>query len=146
MARSLKSWSQYSKKWQAARRKEGLDPRRWNRYRRLSEKTRNKIDPYEYAKGVSVKQQSYNSLLDSVTGKMDAIAQTYTSQNYSHKGFRPASIVVIRRRLSSYGYADLSKLDRMEPKRLYRHVTTVNQKIIDERGNSPLFYHAGGTA
>lgn len=144
MARSLKSWSQYSKKWQTARRKEGLDPKRWNRYRKLSEKTRNKVDPYEYAKGVSVKQQTYNSLLDSVTGKMDAIAQTHTQQNFSQKGFRPAGIATIRRRLSAYGYTDLSKLDRMNDARLYKHVTAVNQKIIDERGNSPLFYHAGG--
>lgn len=144
MARSLKSWSQYSKKWQAARRKEGLDPRRWNRYRRLSDKTRSKIDPYEYAKGVSVKQQSYNTVLNDVTRKMDTIAQTYTPRNFAHK-FRPASISTIRRRLSGYSFVELSRLDRMDTKKLYKHVTVVNQRIIDERGNSPLFYHDGGS-
>jgi hypothetical protein len=134
--RAYKRWSQYSIKWQNARRREGLEPKRWNRWQRLSDKTRVKTDPYEYAKGVSVLAQSRKKLLDSLTQKVRAIAVASTPAK-----FKPASLMTIRKRLDRFPTSKLTHFTKV--KDLYRAITIYNRAVIAAHGDSELFYHGG---
>lgn len=134
--RAFKTWSQYSSKWQKARRKEGLDPRRWNRWQRLSDKTRAKTDPYEYAKGVSVLDQGRKRLLDVLAQKVKTIADTHTPTR-----FKPASLQTIRRRIDGLDTRTLNRALRV--KNLYAFIVRFNREIIAAHGMSEMFYHGG---
>lgn len=134
--RAFKKWSQYSTKWQKARRREGLDPRRWNRWQRLSDKTRAKTDPYEYAKGVSVLAQSRKRMLDLLTQKVKQIADTHTPPR-----FKPASMQTIRTRLDGLETKVLNRA--LRSKNLYAFIVRFNREIIAAHGMSEMFYHGG---
>lgn len=134
--RAFKTWSQYSRKWQNARRKEGLDARRWNRWQRLSDKSRAKTDPYEYAKGVSVLAQSRKRLLDLLTQKVKQIADTHTPAK-----FKPASLQTIRMRLD--GLETRTMNHALKVKDLYGFIVRFNREIIAAHGMSEMFYHGG---
>lgn len=143
--RNLKSWAQYSKRWQKARLKEGLNPRRWNRFRHLSAKTRAQTNPYEYAKGKSVKTLSRERMLNDLSRRIEQLAIKHTVRNFGYKGFKPAGRATIRYRLDKgYGDTGLGKMDRMTDELLYRHIVRENRKIMEDGKFSPLFYHAGG--
>lgn len=145
MIKAYKSWSQYSIKWRRQRLKEGFIPRRWNRYRHLSAKTRAKTDPYEYAKGKSVKFQARSKLLDNLTVRVHKIAVVKTPENFADK-FVPAGMATIRYRLDKFSDSELRKYNSIDTDvKLYYQIVEANHQAMDENDMSPLYYHAGGT-
>jgi hypothetical protein len=134
--RAFKRWSQYSKKWQNSRRREGLDPKRWNRWQRLSDKTRATTDPYEYSKGVSVLAQSRKRLLDLLTPKVKQIADTHTPPR-----FKPASMMTLRMRLANLPTRVMQHA--LKVKNLYGFIVKYNRDLIAAHAMSELFYHGG---
>jgi hypothetical protein len=65
-----KSWGDHSDRWKKNARREGLDPNRWNRWRRLSPKTRKDTNPRNYAKGESIARQKRSKLEENVIKRM----------------------------------------------------------------------------
>lgn len=57
MARRYKRFEEHSERWQKQARKEGVDPKRWNSWLKLSDNTRKATDPRKYGSGHTVSAQ-----------------------------------------------------------------------------------------
>jgi hypothetical protein len=66
-----KSWDDHSDRWKRQAKREGLTPGRWNRWLRLSPKTRKETNPREYAKGESVPRQRRTKLEKGVIERLN---------------------------------------------------------------------------
>ena len=57
MSAPRKRWDEHSDRWKREKTRQGLTKSRWDRWFKLSPKSRKIADPYKYAKGESVREQ-----------------------------------------------------------------------------------------
>ncbi len=59
---AFKSWADHSDRWKREALRDGLSPKRWDAWQRLSPSSRKATHPRQYAQGVSVREQKLRTL------------------------------------------------------------------------------------
>lgn len=72
MASSYKEWDKHSDRWKREHTKAGETRARWNRFLKLSDKTRKTLDIRKYAAGVSAPVQRRNNAVAAVVRKVSS--------------------------------------------------------------------------
>lgn len=137
MARQMKAWGDHSPKWQKQQEKAGLNPKLWDRWRRLSPKTRANSNPVDYAKGISIPQQRYAVALNKAVDRQFAFAAAKAQQ----VGKRPIDRRTVLARFRRLSGADINKLNRKSQRAYESYVTSQINSAIADKTFTLFYYH-----
>lgn len=92
MAAMVKSFGDHSPRWQREQLRKGIDPKKWDRWRKLSPKTRKSTNPFDYAKGQTVREQIRKPLLDAATRRVLATHQARRATRYDGSAIKQTAV------------------------------------------------------
>jgi hypothetical protein len=122
-----KTFEQHSERWQREARRDGITPSRWNRWIRLSDKTRRATDPRKYAQGESVAKQRLNTKREQAAAKILSVFKD------------SARAAAVRRGVQSMSTTQLNGVLRRDGSKLVEHVRQQARKNIPGQRN-PFWY------
>jgi hypothetical protein len=126
---SRKKFSEHSARWQREAKRDGLSAAKWDKWSKLSAKSRKASDPREYAKGKPVVVQARENKQSTVY-KM--LVQVHGSTG------RPATI---RRGVSEMSSAQLNRVMNMSPlSRLHDYIVKQARRPVHPGEFNPFWY------
>lgn len=140
MAAQVKKFAEHSARWQRDARRKGIDPKRWDKWRTLSPKSRRQTNPYTYSKGQRVTEIVRSQLLDAATTKVVAV----------HNNQRNVQVrrLAVRRNLShpdaQMSNNRLRRLVNMTPQKLQREIDDSLSRNYSSGERSPFWYEKRG--
>lgn len=145
MAAQVKRFRDHSPRWQREALKNGIDPSRWDRWRKLSPAVRKRTTPTDYATGKTVRQQLRAPLLSQATNKVAAIHNLRGAKRADQS---PIKLAAVRRNLDHPGAgmtnAKLRKIVAMSPQQLVHEVDDSLSRSYDSGERSPFWYEKRG--
>lgn len=145
MARQVKPFREHSQRWQREARAKGLDPRKWDRWRKLSPKSRKATAPASYASGEAVAFQVRKALLDETAR---VVAATQTLRGARRESGDPIKVAAVRRSLEhpDAGMTNrrLRQIARMPPQELAREIDDSLSRRYGTGDRSPFWYEKRG--
>lgn len=145
MTALVKPFGEHSQRWQREQIRKGIDPKKWDRWRKLSPKTRKATNPADYAKGATVRDQIRKPLLDAATRRLMAIHQVRGASRYDGSAIKQTAV---RRNLdhpdAGMTNAKLRRLVNLPSQKL---VTEVDDSLSRRYGTgerSPFWYEKRG--
>jgi hypothetical protein len=145
MAAMVKPFGEHSQRWQREQLRKGLDPKKWDRWRKLSPKIRKTTNPFEYAKGTTVRSQLRAPLLDAATRRLLAIHQVRGATRFDGS---PIKQTAVRRNLdhpdAGMTNAKLRRIAALLPSRLISEVDDSLSRRYAAGERSPFWYEKRG--
>jgi hypothetical protein len=123
-----KAWDDHSERWKRQASREGLDPHRWNAWRKLSPKSRAKTDPRRYAAGESVQKQN-----------LDKLQRAAVSAIMAAKG-GDAREFTVRRGVQKMSSRELNKIGQLAPGPLGDYITRKARQPMPPGVRNPYWY------
>lgn len=146
MARQVKRFRDHSPRWQREALKKGIDPSKWDRWTKLSPKSRRVTNPNVYATGEGVLAQIRAKLLDDATAKVVAVHNVQRGARREDGGLVRSTAV--RRNLghpdADISNAKLRRLTRLSPQQLAREVDDSLSRRYNAGERSPFWYEKRG--
>jgi hypothetical protein len=105
VARQVKPYGDHNQRWQREQAAKGVEPKRWDKWRGLSSKSRADSDPERYGKGFSVNAIRRGDAIDKATG--------HIAQWGAASSGRPPNRAIIERRVRGESIATLRKIPTM---------------------------------
>jgi hypothetical protein len=146
MAAQVKRFGDHSKRWQREARKKGIDPKKWDRWRQLTPKSRKVTNPADYGSGETVRHQIRKALLDAAVSR---VADAHNTQRGARR--QDGSLVraaAVRRNLdhpdAGLTNAGLRRLTRMSPQQLAREIDDSLGRRYGAGERSPFWYEKRG--
>jgi ribosomal protein S19 len=140
MAGQVKRFDEHSERWKKAARRKGIDPSRWDHWRKLSAKTRRVTNPTDYATGQSVRTQIRTPLLNAAVARVVAV-----HNGQRHVAVRPTAV---RRNLdhpqAGMTNARLRRIIAMSPVQLAREIDRSLARNYASGERSPYWYNKRG--
>lgn len=124
-----KPFRSHSERWQREAIRDGVDPKRWDRWTELSEKSRANSDPRKYAQGQSVPAQQRELKVSDLSAKIN--------QAMPNIGDRTAGRIA--KRLPS---RELNKLAKMDPNKRPAYIRKRAAMRPEPGQSNPYWYHA----
>lgn len=145
MAALVKPFSEHSRRWQREQLRKGIDPKKWDRWRKLSPKSRKATSPFEYAKGTTVRDQLRKPLLDAATRRLMVIHQTRGASRFDGSAIKQAAV---RRNLdhpdAKMSNARLRRIASLPPNKLVAEVDDSLSRRYGIGERSPFWYEKRG--
>ena len=123
-----KPWNEHSERWKRQATREGLDPKRWDAWRKLSPKSRAKTDPRRYAAGESVQKQTVDKL------RRDAVDAIMSAKGGDAREF------TVRRGVQKMTTKELHKITGMTPGALDSYITRKARQPMAPGVRNPYWY------
>jgi hypothetical protein len=123
-----KPWDDHSERWKRQAKREGLDPKRWNAWIKLSPKSRAKSDPRRYAAGESVQKQNLDKL------RRDAVNAILNAKGGDAREF------TVRRGVQNLSNRELHKIGQMPPGPLGDYITRKARQPMPPGQRNPYWY------
>lgn len=127
-----KRFRDHSARWQRARLREGVDPKRWDRYTKLSAKTRREVGQLDYARGRSVTELRRKTRLRDLVDKLLARARKLA-------GYTPERSI-IERNVRHLSTSDISKINNLSQFQMELDAVRRNKRATAVLP-SPYWYH-----
>jgi hypothetical protein len=145
MAALVKPFGEHSQRWQREQLRKGIDPKKWDRWRKLSPAARKATSPFEYAKGVTVRSQLRKPLLDAATRRVLAIHSVRGATRFDGSQIKQTAV----RRSLDHPEAGMTnaKLRRIAKLPSYKLVSEVDDSLSRRYGigeRSPFWYEKRG--
>jgi hypothetical protein len=145
MAAQVKRFKDHSPRWQRDALRKGIDPAKWDRWRKLSPKIRRATNPTDYASGVSVRAQLRTPLLNAATNKLLAIHRVRGATRYDNS---PIRFAAVKRNLdhpdAGMTNAKLRRIVAMSPQKLVAEVDDSLSRRYGAGERSPFWYEKRG--
>lgn len=145
MAAQVKRFEDHSARWQREALKKGIDPAKWNRWRKLSPKVRKATNPAQYATGNPVRAQLRAPLLNAATNRLLAIHRMRGATRFDGSAIQAAAV---RRNLdhpqAGMSNAKLRRLVNLSPQKLVTEVDDSLSRRYDAGERSPFWYNKRG--
>lgn len=145
MAAMVKPFGEHSQRWQREQLRKGIDPKKWDRWRKLSPKARKATNPTEYAKGTTVREQLRNPLLDAATRRLLVMHQARGATRYDGSAIKQTAV---RRNLdhpdAGMTNAKLRRLINMPPRKLVIEIDDSLSRRYGVGERSPFWYNKRG--
>lgn len=134
MASQVKPWDSHSDRWKRQKLREGLNPKKWDAWRKLAPASRRTTNPTAYAKGSTVREQRREPLVRAAIDRALAWATPSSS--------KPVNEALIRRNMNRASNKALKR---------YANMTDMQINTLDKRAQrgrkrggsaSPFWYHA----
>lgn len=123
-----KPWEAHSERWKRKAAREGLSPRRWNAWAKLSPKSRAQTDPRKYAQGQSVGQQTIEKK------RAIAVAAIMSAKSGVAREF------TVRRGVQAMPTAELTKLGKLSAGQLDEYITRKARQPMPTGQRNPYWY------
>jgi len=140
-----KRFGEHSRRWQREALRKGIDPHKWDQWRKLSSRSRKATSPVEYATGTSVRTQLRKPLLDAAANKVLAIHQV---RGASRSDASPIKLAAVKRNLdhpaAGMTNAKLRRLAGMSPQRLVEEIDDSLSRDYASGDRSPYWYEKRG--
>lgn len=135
VASQVKPWGSHSDRWKRQKLREGLDPRKWDGWRRLAPGTRKDTSPEEYAKGKTIREQRRGPLESAAVDRALAWARA-TSR-------KPVNEMLIRKNMTRPSAKSLKRYANMTDAELRRYDARAQKLRKGPKGfYSAFWYHA----
>lgn len=145
MTALVKPFGDHSQRWQREQLRKGIDPKKWDRWRKLSPKSRKATNPYEYAKGTTVRDQLRRPLLDAATRRLLMIHQVRGASRFDGTAIKQAAV---RRNLNHpdarVSNAKLRRIASMPAQKLAMEVDDSLARRYGVGERSPFWYEKRG--
>lgn len=141
----VKPFGDHSQRWQREQIRKGIDPKKWDRWRKLSPKVRKATSPFEYAKGNTVRTQLRRPLLDAATRRLLAVHQVRGASRFDGSPIKQAAV---RRNLdhpaAGMSNAKLRRIAGLTPQKLAIEVDDSLSRRYGAGERSPFWYEKRG--
>lgn len=145
MAAQVKRFRDHSSRWQREALRKGIDPAKWDRWRKLSPKVRKATNPTDYATGQTVRAQLRAPLLNRATTKVLAMHRVRGATRYDHS---PIKFAAVKRNLDHPGAgmsnARLRRIVAMSPQKLVHEIDDSLSRRYRAGERSPFWYEKRG--
>ena len=145
MTAQVKPFGDHSQRWQKEQLRKGVDPKKWDRWRKLSPKSRKATNPTDYARGTTVRDQIRKPLLDAATRRMMAIHQGRGATRFDGSAIQQTAV---RRNLdhpdAGMTNAKLRRLVNLPPQKLAMEVDSSLARRYGIGERSPFWYNKRG--
>lgn len=145
MAAQVKRFRDHSPRWQREQLRKGVDPAKWDRWRKLSPKVRKATNPTDYSTGKTVRTQLRAPLLNAAVNKVIAIHRV---RGATRADMSPIRLAAVRRNLDHPGAgmtnAKLRRLVNLSPRKLVTEVDDSLSRSYDTGQRSPFWYEKRG--
>lgn len=145
MAAQVKRFGDHSQRWQRDALRKGIDPNKWDRWRKLSPATRKATNPTDYAKGKSVRAQLRDPLLHMAATKVLAMHNIRGASRFNHS---PIQLAAVLRNLDHPGAgmtnARLRRIVAMSPRKLVHEIDDSLSRRYGTGERSPFWYEKRG--
>lgn len=146
MSALVKRFREHSERWQREALRQGIDPKKWDRWRKLTPKSRKATNPRDYAKGSSVREQIRSVLLDDAVTKVTAVHTVERgARRQDGSAIRRAAV---RRNLdhpdAAVSNAELRRIAGMNPQQLAREIDDSLGRNYRGTDRSPFWYEKRG--
>lgn len=145
MAAQVKRFRDHSARWQREQLRKGVDPAKWDRWRKLSPAVRKRTNPTDYSIGKSVRAQLRAPLLNAAVNKMIAIHRV---RGATKADGSPIRMSAVRRNLdhpeSGMTNAKLRRLVNLSPRKLAIEVDDSLSRRYNAGERSPFWYEKRG--
>lgn len=145
MAAQVKPFKDHSARWQRDALKRGIDPAKWDRWRKLSPKARKATNPVDYSTGTPVRTQLRKPLLDAAAQKVLAI---HGIRGARRVDLSPVRLTAVRRNLDHPGAGvsnrKLRRIIAMSPQDLVHEIDESLHRDYSSGERSPFWYEKRG--
>lgn len=145
MAAQVKRFKDHSARWQREQLKRGVDPAKWDRWRKLSPAVRKATNPTDYSTGKSVRAQLRAPLLTAAVNKLIVIHRV---RGATKADGSPIRLSAIRRNLdhpaAGMSNSKLRRLINLAPRKLVTEVDDSLSRRYDVGQRSPFWYEKRG--
>lgn len=145
MAAQVKRFRDHSARWQREALRKGIDPAKWDRWRKLSPTVRKRTNPTDYATGQSVRAQLRTPLLNAATNRLLAMHRVRGATRYDGS---PIKFAAVKRNLdhpdAGMTNAKLRRIVAMSPQKLVHEIDDSLSRRYDMGSRSPYWYEKRG--